>query len=45
MKKPVFVLLVILGVFDGLTPLSAVRRFRRDGVIVAGSTFKGVVAA
>ena len=48
MKKPVFAMLLggILGVFDGLTALvsGGPEIPSQIGVIVAGSTFKGVVA-
>jgi len=48
MKKPVFAMLLggILGVFDGLTALvsGGPEIPSQIGAIVAGSTFKGVVA-
>lgn len=48
MKKPVFAMLLggILGVFDGLTALvsGGPEIPSQIGMIVAGSTFKGVVA-
>jgi len=48
MKKPVFAMLLggVLGVFDGLTALvsGGPEIPSQIGVIVAGSTFKGVVA-
>jgi hypothetical protein len=48
MKKPVFAMLLggFLGVFDGLTALvtGGPEIPSQIGVIVAGSTFKGVVA-
>ena len=48
MKKPVFAMLLggVLGVFDGLTALvsGGPEIASQIGVIVAGSTFKGVVA-
>ena len=48
MKKPVFAMLLggILGVFDGLTALvsGGPEIQSQIGAIVAGSTFKGVVA-